>query len=60
MTPERLGRTVLDLRSVRNGTSVEKSLRASSCSGSPWDIDEMGDFERYRVTYAYAILPRPL
>ena len=58
MTAERLDSTVFDLRSVRNWTSVEKIRRASWCSGSPGVIEDIGDVDKYRVTYAYAILKK--
>lgn len=56
MSALRLGSTVVDLRSVRNGTSFENKRFASSSSGSPGESEDNGETDRERVMYEYAIL----
>lgn len=56
MSALRLGSTVVDLRSVKNGTSFENKRFASSSSGSPGESEDNGETDRERVMYEYAIL----
>ena len=54
--PEGLEYSVVDFRSVTNGTSCESRCRASEKSGVSVSIAERGDVERCLVVYEYAML----